>query len=217
MFRTLPLAAALAAALVLSAAAAAQDATPPAGTSAAGEALDPALCTVAPKSADELLALATPAASPATPAAAPAAPEIPFGAFAGTPADAETAAAYADFVRLFWACNGHAEYPRVLALLTDEALRRDFPPGMLIAIAQPSEGTPEAGEGPGPTTLFAVLGIEVLPDGRVGAYSVVDTPFDPLVVEVNYLIAVETADGWRLDEFVCFDEAGGYLGGALCA
>ena len=209
MFRTLPLAAALAAALVLSAAAAAQDATPPAGTPVAGEVLDPALCTTDPRPADELLALATPAAAPATPAATPDAPEIPFGAFAGEPTDAETAAAYTAFVRQFWACNA-AELPRLLALLTDETVRRDFPPGLLIELAQPTEGTPEAGEGPGPTTLFAILGIEVLPDGRVGGYSVVDTPFDPLVVEVNYLIAVETADGWRLDEFVCFDEAGGY-------
>ena len=98
----------------------------------------------------------------------------------------------------------------MLALVTDEEVRQAFAPEDLVAIAQPAEGTPEPGAGPGPTTLFAVLGIEVLPDGRVGAYSVVDTPFDPLVVEVNYLIAAETADGWRLDEFVCFNEVGGY-------
>ena len=211
MFRTLLAAAALAAALVLPVTVTAQnDATPAAGTPVAGEVLDPVLCTVAPKPAAELLALATPAASPATPAATPAAPEMPFGAFAGTPADAETAAAYTAFVRQFWACDAHPEFSRLLALLSDEEVRQAFAPEDLVAIAQPTEGTPEPGAGGDPTTLFAVLGIEVLPDGRVGAYSVVDTPFDPLAVEVNYLIAVETADGWRLDEFVCFDEAGGY-------
>jgi hypothetical protein len=210
VFRTLLLAA-LAATFVLPATAYAQnDATPAAGTPVAGEVLDPALCTVEPRSAEELLALATPAASLATPAATPAAPEIPFGAFAGTPADAKTAAAYTAFIRQFWACNGHPEFPRVLALATDEEVRRSFAPEDLIALAQPVEGTPEPGAGHDPTTLFAVLGIEVLPDGRVGAYSVVDTPFDPLVVEVNYLIAVETPDGWRLDQFVCFNEVGGY-------
>ena len=211
MFRTLLLAAALTAPLVLPATATAQnDATPAAGTPVAGEVLDPALCTVEPRSAAELLALATPAASPATPAATPAAPEIPFGAFAGTPADAETAAAYTAFIRQFWACNGHPEFSRVLALVTDEEVRQAFAPEDLVAMAQPAEGTPEPGAELEPITLFAVLGIEVLPDGRVGAYSVVDTPFDPLTVEVNYLIAVETADGWRLDEFVCFNEVGGY-------
>jgi hypothetical protein len=210
MFRTLLLAAALAAPLGPAAATAQNAATPEAGTPVAGDVLDPALCLVEPRPAAELLALATPAASPATPAVTPATPEIPFGAFAGTPADAETAAAYTAFIRQFWTCNGHPEFSRVLALLTDEEVRQAFAPEDLVAIAQPAEGTPEPGAGPGPTTLFAVLGIELLPDGRVGAYSVVDTPFDPLVVEVNYLIAVETADGWRLDEFVCFDEAGGY-------
>jgi hypothetical protein len=211
VFRTLLLAAALAAPLVLPTSASAQnDATPTAGTPVAGEVLDPALCTVEPRPAEELLALATPAASPATPAATPATPEIPFGAFAGTPADAETAAAYTAFVRQFWACNGHPEFSRVLALITDEEVRQAFAPEDLVAIAQPAEGTPEPGADSDPTTLFAVLGIELLSDGRVGAYSVVDTPFDPLVVEVNYLIAAETADGWRLDEFVCFNEVGGY-------
>ena len=205
MFRTLLLAAVLVSTLVLPTAASAQnDATPAAGTPVAGEVLDPALCTVEPRPAEELLALAAPAASPATPAASPAAPEIPFGAFAGTPADAETAAAYTAFVRQFWACNGHPEFSRVLALVTDEEVRQAFAPDDLVAIAQPTEGTPEPGADSDPTTLFAVLGIEVLPDGRV------DTPFDPLVVEVNYLIAAETADGWRLDEFVCFNEVGSY-------
>ncbi len=202
---------ALAAILLGPAAAAAQDATPPAGAPVAGEVLDPALCTVAPRSPASLLALATPAAAAAA-AATPAAPEIPFGAFAGAPADPETAAAYAAFVREFWACNGSPDFRQVLALVTDEELRRSFAPEDLAAIARPPEGTPEAGAGPGPTTLFAVLGVAVLADGRVGAYSVVDTPGDPLLVEVNYLIAAETAEGWRLDRFVCFDEAGG-----LCA
>jgi hypothetical protein len=209
--RTLLLAAALAVTLVFPAAATAQnDATPAAGIPVAGEVLDPALCTVEPRPAEELLALATPVASPAAPAATPAAAEIPFGAFAGTPADAETAGAYTAFIREFWTCNGYPGISRLLALLTEEEVRQVFAPEDLVAIAQAPEGTPEPGAELEPITLFAVLGIQELPDGRVGAYSVVDTPFDPLTVEVNYLIAVETADGWRLDEFICFNEAGGY-------
>ena len=197
---------ALAAALAFPLAGLAQDATP-AAEQRAGEVLDPALCTAAPRSPESLLAIATPTAD-ASPAATPAAPEIPFGAFSGTPAGAETAAAYTAFIREFWTCNGSADILRVLALVTDEELRQSFAPEDLLALAELVEGTPEAGEAPAPITLFAVLGVETLPDGRVGAYSVVDTPFDPLSVEVNYLIAVETAEGWRIDDFLCFDESG---------
>lgn len=186
----------------------AQDATP-AAEPQAGEVLDPALCDVVPRSPESLLALATPAAD-VSPAATPAPPEIPFGGFQGTPADSETAAAYTAFIREFWTCNGSQDVFQVLALVTDEELRQSFAPEDLLAIAQPEEGTPATGEVDTATTLFAVLGIEELPDGRVGGYSVVDTPFDPLLVEVNYMVAVETADGWRLDDFLCFDEAGDF-------
>lgn len=58
------------------------------------------------------------------------------------------------------------------------------------------------------TAVYAILDVERLADGRVGAYVIVDTPFDPLPVEINYQIAVETDDGWRLDEFICFSGEG---------
>ncbi len=58
------------------------------------------------------------------------------------------------------------------------------------------------------TALFAILDLERLPDGRVGAFVVVDTAGDPLPVEINYQIAAETAAGWRLDDFICFSEVG---------
>ena len=169
----------------------------------------PAECIVEPRSAESLIALATPTGE-ASPAATPPAPDIPFGAFAGTPADAETAAGYTDFIRLFWACNNTGDIARILPLLTDDEIRQGFFPEDLIFFAQPAEGTPEPLLEEEHAAIFAILGIQELADDRVGAYVVVDTPFDPLPVEVNYMIATETPDGWRLDEFECFDAMGGY-------
>ncbi len=169
----------------------------------------PEECTVEPRSGESLMALATPT-DDATPFATPAVPEIPFGAFAGTPVDAETATEYTAFIRTFWACNNTGDMTRILSLVTDEEIVRSFPPEAILSFADPAEGTPvplmqnELG------AIFAILGIEDLGNERVGAYVVVDTFFDPLPVEVNYMVATETAEGWRLDAFVCFNEVGAY-------
>jgi hypothetical protein len=168
----------------------------------------PSECTVTPRSSDSLLKLATPEAGAAT--ATPAAPAIPFGAFAGTPVDAETAAEYTAFIRLFWACNNTGDITRILPLLTEDEIRQSFLPEDIIFFAQPLEGTPVPFTEEELASIFAILGIEDLGNAQVGAYVVVDTPSDPLPVEVNYMIATETPDGWRLDEFVCFDAVGGY-------
>jgi hypothetical protein len=124
--------------------------------------------------------------------------------------DAETSAAYTAFIRLFWACNNANDFARILPLLTDAEIRRDLLPEDILFFAEPVDGTPVPLAEEEYAAIFAILGIEELPDGRVGAYVVVDTPPDPLPVEVNYMIAVETEQGWRLDEFVCFDAEGGY-------
>jgi hypothetical protein len=168
----------------------------------------PSECTVAPRSPKALQQLATPEPRDAT--ATPAAPTIPFGAFAGTPVDAETAAAFTAFIRLFWACNNTGDMSRILALVTDQEIRQAFPAEDILYFAEPAEGTPVPFAEEELGVIFAILGIEDLDDDRVGAYVVVDTFFDSLPVEVNYMIATETADGWRLDEFVCFDAVGGY-------
>ena len=188
----------------------AQDGTPVAPPTADRIVPLPSECTVTPRSPESLIQLATPEAVAATATTTPAAPAIPFGAFAGTPADAETAAAYSTFIRLFWACNNAEDITRIMALLTDEEIRQAFLPEDILFFAEPAAGTPAPLTEEELATIFAILGIEDLGNERVGAYVVVDTPHDPLPVEVNYMIATETAEGWRLDEFVCFNEVGGY-------
>ena len=99
------------------------------------------------------------------------------------------------------------DLPRFLALMTDAEAVRAVPPEAILAAVAP-QGTPGTALEAGQTALFAILDIERLADGRVGAFAVVDTPFDPLPVEINYQIAAETPDGWRLDGFICFSEVG---------
>jgi hypothetical protein len=70
-------------------------------------------------------------------------------------------------------------------------------------------GTPEAVPPAEQTALIAVLDVEVLAPGQVGAFVIVDTFGDPLPTEVNYYILVETDTGWLIDEFICFDAVGG--------
>ena len=187
----------------------AQEATPPATPVADRIVPLAADCMVEPRPAESLIALATPTTD-GTPTATPAAPEIPFGAFVGTPADAETAAEYTAFIRLFWACNNTGDITRILSLLTDEEIRQGFLPEDLLFLAEPAAGTPVPLTEDELAAIFAILGIQELAENRVGAYVVVDTPNDPLAVEVNYMIAIETSQGWQLDEFVCFNESGGY-------
>lgn len=118
---------ALLAALLLAGGAAAQEATPVASPTA----VDPAACTVAPRSEEELRTLipagfriavgaitdtpaagdgATPAADDATPAATPP---------AGEPADAATVAAVTDVVGQYAACLSAGNVPAIAAILTE--------------------------------------------------------------------------------------------------
>jgi hypothetical protein len=182
---------------------AAQEATP-AGTDRAAFVPAPEECTVEPRSAESLATLATPSA--ATPAAMGEL-EIPFGAPDGEAADPETTAAVTALIRQTWACLNAGDYARFLALMTDAEAARSLPPELILETAA---GAAPVAAGPldEQTAVYAILDVERLPDGRVGAFVMVDTPFDPLPVEVNYQIAVETDDGWRLDQFICYSGEG---------
>jgi hypothetical protein len=106
-----------------------------------------------------------------------------------------------------------------LALYTDDLVRGLLAPEDLANVTGTSVnalGTVTAGTGtPAPvpateqTTLWAVLDVELLGPGQAGAYVVVDTAGDPLPVEVNYYVLVETDAGWRISDFICFNAAGG--------
>jgi hypothetical protein len=186
----------------------AQDATPAVDPNLGRDVPGPEECTVEPRSAESLAALfATPAA--ATPAAEPTPLAVPFAAPDGEAADPATAAELIALVRQEWACLNANDWPRAFALFSDDLIRRFFLPEDVEAMnVPPTEALPEQEQ----TAIFAVLDVEILPDGRAGAYVVVDTFGDPLPVEFNYYLFVETADGWLLDDFIWYDEVGQLLG-----
>ena len=161
------------------------------------------------------------AATQATAAAETAPPllEVPFQAPDGEAVDPHTAQAVIAVIRQEWACLNANDTPRVLALYSDALLHRAFAPADLLRIAggasldvfgQVVEGTPTAIPPAEQTALIAVLDIERLDDGRVGAFVIVDTAADPLPTEINYYFLTETADGWLIDDFLCFDAEGQY-------
>lgn len=191
----------------------AQEASPAALPADGRDVPGPEECRVEPLTPASLLALATPAAEPGSPTLPP---PRPFGAPDGDAVDAATAEAVTALIRQEWACLNGNDEPRVFALYTDDLVRRLLGSEGIVALAAGSAAAP-GGSGPATptafppneqTALFAVLDIERLEDGRVGAYVVVDTFGDPLPVEVNYYLAVETDRGWLLDDFLCFDAAG---------
>jgi hypothetical protein len=210
--------------------AAAQEATPTPGRPVPA----PEECTVEPRSSESLRALLMPtAATPETAASAGPSPEaaspeaedagppvleIPFQAPDGEEVDAETAAAVTAVSWQEYACSNAMDSARQMGLYTDEALR-GFPPEFLEAVAAGSSIDIMGQVVPGPpvplppaeqTALFAVLDIERLEDGRVGAYVIVDSYLDPIPVEINYAIFRETEEGWKIDNFICFDAEGQY-------
>lgn len=189
--------------------ASAQEATPAADVPSDRTAFlaAPAECVIGVRLPADVNALATPLAGGAAAASPVAADDaIPFGAPDGEPADAETAAAVTAIFRQTWACQNGGLWPRFFALLTDDEVRRNFSPeDVTNLLAQPPVELPEEEQ----TAVYAVLDVEILPDGRAGAYVVVDTVGDPLPVEINYMIALETEAGWRVDGFICFSDTGG--------
>ena len=203
--------------------AAAQEATPTADRIVP----QPEECTIEPISTEALFALATPTvATPtemqATPDAEETAPprlQVPFQAPDGGAVDPATAQAVLAVIRQEWACLNANDTRRFLALLSDELIGRAFAPEDLQRIAEGAsldvfgqlvEGTPTAIPPAEQTALIAVLDIERLDDGRVGAYVIVDTFADPLPTEVNYYFLTETDAGWQLDDFLCFGAEGQY-------
>jgi hypothetical protein len=183
--------------------AAAQEASPAAETDRSAFVPAPEECVIEPLSAEAIALFATPAA--VNPAASPEAPIVPFGAPDGDPADAETVAAVSAVNREAWACINGGDWPRFLAYWTTELVHQTFlPEDIAFLTSQPVVAPPIDEQ----TALYATLDVEILPDGRVGLYEVVDTAGDPLPVEINYQIFVLTDHGWRLDGFTCFASDG---------
>jgi len=130
-------------------------------------AVDAGTCTVEPRTAEEIAALAgTPAASPAVtePVASPAAMGSPTPA--GEAADEETVRAITETVAEIYACFEAGEPLRVAALISDEAL------GQFLAFypeARGAEGVAGAIDGPGRREAFRIDAVRTIPGDRVAA------------------------------------------------
>jgi hypothetical protein len=94
-----------------------------AGSAAAQEATSavgpPATCQVAPRSPEELAVIV----AVASPVAELDSVDTAAGLPRGKPADAETAAAITNAAREFAGCLNAADYPRLLALMTERSVR----------------------------------------------------------------------------------------------
>ncbi len=184
----------------------AQEATPGTGLDRAAFVPAPDECLATPLTPEDIEVLLT--AAPAGLPASPVASGGPFVAPDGEPADPETAAAVTAVIRESWACLNGGNWAGFMAYLTEDEVLQNFAPEDITGLTgQPVSPLPDAEQ----TAVYAILDVEVLPDGRVGAFVVVDTGGDPLPVEINYQIATETDDGWLLDDFICFSATG-----ALC-
>ena len=127
----------------------------------------PAGCSIEPRTAEDVLALVRRAASNATPAAEP----TPLDPDAGEPASAATVAAITETLSIAAACTAAGDVNRLLALLSDDYIVREFFSPEPISI---TAGTPPAGSVPATPADRASGGITVaevrlLPDGRVSA------------------------------------------------
>jgi len=182
-------------------------ASPEVAAAAQRDLLTPTACTVAPRTAADIAALA----AGATPA-----PESPDGAAhqsdegvgipadlpPGEPADRETIDQITAAARELAGCLNAADGPRLAALMTEDAVTRDGGPGGASLLA--AAGTPEPGSGEAPREIawVRVRDVRELPDGRVGAvvvWAVTNTPQGKPVPETNDHVYERVGDRWLLD------------------
>jgi hypothetical protein len=168
----------------------------------------PKECRVAPRTMDELRALAaappaiaTPLLTEATPGGAPAMRTVPLPD--GPRPDAATVAAIRDVGRQRAACFNAFDMLRWFAVFSDDMIRRDVSL-QRIAIALVAGDLPAAGPEINPSEWHNFPGLfhpRELPDGRVAAVA----PLGNLgLLELH--IFVRDGEVWRLDEVAYLDE-----------
>lgn len=178
----------------------AQDATPVANL---GEAVDPAECRIAPRTAEELFALWSDVDEEDT--GLTAAP-VPLG----QPADAEIVAAITATVREWYACANARDFGRVVAFMSDRLVDSLFSAedGLTLEFVRSHVGPPTE---PKPREewqrLVAVTDVSVMEDGRVAAFLIEDSPARPPDgPTTELLIFVEERGRWVVDEILEFSE-----------
>ena len=163
-------------------------------------------CDVAPRTAEELLALwygpdGEPIGTWATPMAEEPAADITIPT--GEPADEATAAAITSVVHQVFACFDAGNFLAASALFTDDLAATFGPePGTTFEDAQAfltaaPEPAPEGEE----SEILAVSNAVVLDGGRVAAFVVEQFAG---VVSVSYAIFEQVGDSWLVDEVIEF-------------
>ena len=176
------------------------------------EEIDPAECTTAPRTVENVAMLA------ATPLAGPFEGDADYTPRLfiyneaelpqGPPADAATVAAITEVERQFAACYNAGDVGATLALLADEGAHK-----FVLDLIDGRNGTPRSGTellapptGPIPVedriALFPVRGVRELPDGRIGAiveWGSTDE-YPGSASEANFRIYVQVAGRWVIEE-----------------
>lgn len=158
---------------------------------------DPADCQVQPRTVENLTRLlATPVTSEATPDPAR------FVAPEGEPASDAAIAGVTATVNEMYACVNANAFLRMFSLYTDSLLSRmlvseDVAPEALGLFATPVP--PEAAVD---RTSVAVRDVEVLADGRVGAWVVSHSPLGDGSDVTSYLIFIEQDGRYLVDDMV---------------
>jgi hypothetical protein len=194
---------------VLGEAVLAQDATPQAGGQEFPLLADPALCTVEPRSTEDLLNLwfpiaATPVAGELGDDTAPDFITIPIGE---PVTDGAIIAGITQTVQEVLACFSAGDFARATALFTDDLVLQ-FGPGpdeTRDDVAGFLEASPVPDQESAAIELLAITDVMLLQDGRVGAF-VVDREPDPGTV---YVVFEQVGERWLADEvfeFVIDDE-----------
>lgn len=194
---------------------AAQDASPEAGpitTGATPEVPNATLCTVEPRTIENLQQVASAAAAgAATPVSSPVAEETPFVLPQGSAADADAIARVTATVREAVACRNAGDSLRYFALHTDSYLTRFFSQAPLSQeqldafAAPPTPLDPTAQVG-----LIAVQDVRLLADGRI---AVLIRQIDPSALTVGpqrvFFVMVEQGGRYLIDEEIIPDNPEG--------
>ena len=163
---------------------------------------DPAGCLVEPRTIEALTGfLATPSAVEATPQQAMATPET-FVAPVGEPADAETVAGVTATAHELFACYNANAYLQVFGLFTDEYLARSFAEEGMTEEALGYFSMPADVRPPEERESVGVQEVQVLADGRVGAFLEVRNPEAGDATFMDYTIFVEQDGRYVIDDVI---------------
>lgn len=161
---------------------------------------DPAACQVAPRPPASLTAfLGTPPAGMATPVGSVPTPFVPPS---GAAADAATVAGVTATAEELFACYNANDLARVVALFTDDYLRRSFAAeGVTAEALRLFAATPEARPA-AEREAISVRDVRLLPDGRVGALLVGRNPAGDPPDFADFTVFVERDGRYLIDDVV---------------